>query len=434
LPLAFALVGGVALVVAALLQPAVSLPLLVLSLPFGLVREISLGGARLGIPEGLLFVALAGWIAQGAARRKLAVRTGPLLWPLAVFAWVTALSLVDATSVQETLAEVVKWTEAAALYLMARSVAGPRGARWIIAAALIAGTAQGLLGVYQFVRQAGPESFRQGRFLRAFGTFAQPNPYAGYLGMVAPLGLSLSWWALGRIWREPRRARSWARFAVYALPTAACAAGIAMSGSRGGWLGFAAAILTILVAQSGRSRLALLILMIALAATGLLGSLGLLPPTISARLADFGAFVGPLDLQNAEVTDANFSVLERIAHWYAGLEMFADHPWLGVGAGNYALAYPAYALARWQDPLGHAHNIYINVAAETGWIGLIAFAAVWIAAIIVALRAVQTRSGYRRAVAIGVLGVLMHVTVHNLFDNLFVQRMYLQIALLLVLL
>jgi len=37
-----------------------------------------------------------------------------------------------------------------------------------------------------------------------------------------------------------------------------------------------------------------------------------------------------------------------MAHWQAAWEMFAAHPWPRVGIGNYAVAYPSYALPRWQ--------------------------------------------------------------------------------------
>lgn len=433
LPLTLLLVGGAAVALISFLHPPVALILLTFSVPFGLVHEVALGRARVGAPEALLALALAAWLAQGAARRQLHIRLGPLAWPWGLFAWTVALSMLAAASFQEAFPEVVKWAEVLALYLMACSVLRPRWVPWLIAAALAAGTVQGLLGVYQFVRQVGPEAFRLGRYLRAFGTFAQPNPYAGYLGMVAPLGLSMTWWALGLARQDPHRPRALLRLLGYGAATTICAAGLIMSWSRGAWLGFAAAVLVVMVVQSGRSRLLLVSLVLAAVVIGLLGGFGLLPAAITTRFADLGSFVSLPDLNAVEITDANYSVYERVAHWYAGLAMFAWHPWLGVGAGNFTVAYPDYAPGRWLVSLGHAHNIFINTAAETGLVGLLAFTVAWGAALIVAARRVRTATGYAKAVAAGVLGVLVHVSVHNLFDNLFVQRMYLHLALLLAL-
>jgi membrane protein implicated in regulation of membrane protease activity len=53
--------------------------------------------------------------------------------------------------------------------------------------------------------------------------------------------------------------------------------------------------------------------------------------------------------------------------------MFLAHPLLGVGAGNYDPAYARYHVPGWNLSLGHAHNYYINAAAETGGIGLAIF-------------------------------------------------------------
>ena len=82
--------------------------------------------------------------------------------------------------------------------------------------------------------------------------------------------------------------------------------------------------------------------------------------------------MGP-DPAATEITDQNFSVLERLAHWQAGIRMFNGAPWLGIGIGNYGVVYPSFALPHWYDPLGHAHNLYINFLAETGILGTVAF-------------------------------------------------------------
>jgi O-antigen ligase len=103
--------------------------------------------------------------------------------------------------------------------------------------------------------------------------------------------------------------------------------------------------------------------------------------------------------------------------------MFGDRPWLGVGFGNYEAMYPAYAIGIWRDPLGHAHNYYINVAAEAGLVGLAAYLAVIAAALVQTGRSARRASGLARAVCIGALGLMAHLCVHNLVDNLYVHGM-----------
>ena len=111
-------------------------------------------------------------------------------------------------------------------------------------------------------------------------------------------------------------------------------------------------------------------------------------------------------------------------------------PWLGVGPGNYAQIYPQVRLPQWEDALGHAHNIYLNVAAETGLIGLVAYLALIVTALAfvwqqlrAAGRITATYSRWRAALMVGILGILVHLCLHNVVDNLFVQGMVLQVGL-----
>ena len=69
---------------------------------------------------------------------------------------------------------------------------------------------------------------------------------------------------------------------------------------------------------------------------------GLLPASILDRLQQTIEYFGVFDVRTVEVTSDNWAIVERMAHWQAGWYMFVDHPWLGVGAGNYAEAYPTY--------------------------------------------------------------------------------------------
>jgi O-antigen ligase len=141
------------------------------------------------------------------------------------------------------------------------------------------------------------------------------------------------------------------------------------------------------------------------------------------------------DALNGTVTSANFSTVERLAHWIAGLRMFVTHPVLGVGAGNYDVAYAAYALPDWPDALGHAHNYYINVAAETGILGFVAFFALTAAALYLGWYVVRYTGlsgalpSSQRALALGLFGAIVALAVHNLTDDLFVHAMELQFAL-----
>jgi O-antigen ligase len=208
---------------------------------------------------------------------------------------------------------------------------------------------------------------------------------------------------------------------------------------------------------------------------------GLIPVSVFNPLL---RFLGVAQISLTSPSSQDYSTAERLAHWIAGLHMFLDHPVLGVGIGNYPDAYPKYFITIFTTSLGHAHNYYINIAAETGSIGLIAFL-LFLLAVFVAgghslrvinkkLRSVktqmpQTQSAiqapvgrtyklhlllhplsliryYReqnqcpivgrltndRALAIGILAALIAICIHNLVDDLFVHSLTNLIALLLI--
>lgn len=64
--------------------------------------------------------------------------------------------------------------------------------------------------------------------------------------------------------------------------------------------------------------------------------------------------------------------LSRLLWWASGLRMFGDHPWLGVGLGNYPSAYLSYKVGLVEHTLS-AHSLPVMLLAETGLLGAGAF-------------------------------------------------------------
>lgn len=71
---------------------------------------------------------------------------------------------------------------------------------------------------------------------------------------------------------------------------------------------------------------------------------------------------------------------ERLLLWESAYHMFEDHPVLGIGYGQFKKAYQnKYILPEAEQPwLGHAHNNVMQVLAECGILGCIAFLSMWI--------------------------------------------------------
>ena len=329
---------------------------------------------------------------------------------------------------------------------------------WVLVGALLAaGALEALHGVAGAVLRSGPPQFAilGGRLYRAAGVFQQPNPFGGYMNHSLPIGVSLSFaWLL---WLadhpQARTFRNAVLGAALVAATGVLGLGLLLSWSRGAWLGAVAGLGVVglvwlwnLLGGTVNSRFdgerrvrrwTLGVIWTALTlgvAFVLFGGTRFLPAAPVERLVSGLRTFTTLDARGAVITDANFATLERIAHWQAALGMWRDRFWTGVGIGNYEAAYADYALAKWPYALGHAHNIYLNMAAEVGFIGLVAYL-LFVAAAFGhtwrAVRGLRRDALMARGLLIGVLGVLVALAVHNLFDNLYVHAMGVHLALLL---
>jgi putative inorganic carbon (hco3(-)) transporter len=405
----------------------------------GVVLPVA-SGLRMGLlslTDLLLAVAIVLWFADGVRRRQLRLEPSPVVGWVAAYVGILILAALAAVDLREAAVEVVKWVQVALLLVLVQGMMPSNRGQWLVAALLLGAMVQALIGLYQFVNRIGPEWFViLDRFMRASGTFSQPNPYAGYLGLTLPVAVSLTLWGWRRWLRDgfrPGWLAGWTLF--YTAATLLISAGLVASWSRGGWLGATAGVLVVLIFRSRAAILAGGVALLFLFAATLLGVLtpALVPAAVSDRLAGAPAYLGLTDVLNQPVTDENFAVVERVAHWVAAIRMWELSPWLGVGPGNYEAVYPAVRLPQWEEALGHAHNIYLNVLGESGLVGLAFFLALWVAVLVwVSRRIIEWRRqgvDWQAALAVGVLGVLVHLSVHNFFDNLFVQGMQLHVAL-----
>ncbi len=431
---------GSGLILISLSYPPFGLYLLIPAIPFSSLLQVSIGKLTVGPMEVLLSLMLGTWLITSAAKQTFIMPHPPLLWPFVLFLGAISLSWLNTFSAVGSLIETAKWIEMLVLYLFIMAHAAQVKPYWLISLCLLSGLAEAILGLYQFIFKVGPEGFLLfgGEFLRAYGTFRQPNPYAGYLGLILPLALAITLWHIDQI-RNQSQKFSRNHFYVILLAfitigaTSLLLVALYASQSRGAWLGFSLAFVITLLALGRHWAVLLISGLIGGAGSLALGGLSILPTSLLQRFIDVLPLFGAPDLTAVKLTGANFSALERLAHWQVGLDMWRDQVWLGVGFGNYEPVYGTYAIGQWQDPLGHAHNYLLNLGAEIGYIGLVGYLIFWIWIFIyglILLRRSQAASE-QQAVLAGSIGILTHLHTHNLLDNLYVQGMYLHIAIIL---
>ncbi|MBA3531145.1 MAG: hypothetical protein H0T73_04400, partial [Ardenticatenales bacterium] len=151
LPLAVAalLVLGTIFVVLVLAQPRWGLYMLPFAVPFGSLREVTIGPATVGGTEALLALFLVAWVARGVARRELRLARPPLLGAIALWYGVMLLSTLQSLSLAASLKELVKWGETFALYAVAAQELRRRDIAIVVATTLAAGVLAATEGIYQ---------------------------------------------------------------------------------------------------------------------------------------------------------------------------------------------------------------------------------------------------------------------------------------------
>jgi O-antigen ligase len=139
------------------------------------------------------------------------------------------------------------------------------------------------------------------------------------------------------------------------------ATGLAMTYTRGAWVGLGAGAAAFLP-MSRRGRWALLAILVLL-------------PTL--------LFFGPRDLSHrfrSMFDPEEAGIKERVYMWRSGVSMWRERLLLGWGPGGVKREYTRYALPEaFKKRTGHVHNTPLQILVERGLLGLACWLAIWIA-------------------------------------------------------
>ena len=242
--------------------------------------------------------------------------------------------------------------------------------------------------------------------VRLAGPVGDPNYYALMLVAVVPLAVELAF-----------RTRGWAR-AVALLAAVASVAAILLTFSRGAVLGLGVALVSMLWRHRPSAR--------AVAAVALAGvcALALSPADWVARLEAVPQAVAALTGDQPD--DA--AIGGRASEFKVGIEMWLDHPLLGVGRGGYPPRYQDYSTDLGLDPRREErqpHSLPVEVLAEQGVVGVVVFGGLLIGAfrsLVVARRRLVAAGGRTTARdTVALLGALETALLAYLATSLFLH-------------
>lgn len=378
------------------------------------VAQILIGGTRLlySIPASLFLAAAAIVTAWPKLRASPATRVVCVFTTILLCAY---LLVRDHFSPVDYLArqDFILITGSLAVYLLTALFLERSKLRlWILFTLLVLAMAHVIIGAVQF-RQGNqfmllPWIHRTDDSWRASGFYISPNHFAGLIEVIALFSLSLV------VWSDLK--------SVYKILIGycglCCMIGLAISGSRGGYLSISFgllifAALSLAAYRAGRFGPFLPVLL------GVCGALAVLAVVGWLLVAQSGVL-------KARVAAVNEPENMRWLLWHAALQQFHLSPLWGTGSGTFLYYGRMFRPATVQNDPINVHNDYLHLLAEYGVAGAVAFALFYFSHVIAGVRNIlllvkeetslwSTRAN-QLALQIGAMSAVAAYTMHSVVD------------------
>lgn len=312
------------------------------------------GGPALSFSKVLGLLLLISWLAVMTTQREISVDKG-VVWPASVLlvgflAWI-ALSTTWAEDPGTAVSAVLRFGLNAMMFVIVLTSIRERSAHARLLGAFVAGAA--VAAVYGI---ANPGSF-EADYGRLESAALDPNELAALL---VPAFALCMFTAVGM--RDRHELRLAALF-VGLL----CATTIVLTVSRGGLIALAV-MLSVAVVVAGRWRWRVVLVAIAI---------------VCGVFIYFAGFASQTEVDHLRSTTQGDARLEegRVTIWEVAWRMASQNPIQGVGVGNFQTSSVHYLLQPGSTPRSDlivdtptvVHNTYLEVAAETGTVGLILY-------------------------------------------------------------
>jgi putative inorganic carbon (HCO3(-)) transporter len=298
---------------------------------------------------------------------------GKTKFPLLLFSLALVISVIFSPRTLHSLRESYKYASGILIFIIVASFREEQKNR-LLKTLILAGFIISLIGLYQYcfgfsalakylLKRGIPEPFALDWIARrrVYLPFITPNILAGYLAIVIFLDL------------QKFSQQRYYRFLLIPL----CATFL-LTKSLGAFASFFASLLLYFYLGGRLKKLYL---------SGLLGTFLIFTAVIAFR-----------QFYLAEHTHPLFSATMRLSYWKDTLELIRQHPLVGIGLGNFNLPQSRYA-----------HNLLLQLWAETGLLGLISF--LWL--VIAVLKYARKNKGKEPALLLAAAFVFF---IHNFVD------------------
>jgi O-antigen ligase len=388
--LAAGAVCGLAYLVLALVAPVAALTVFVV---VTFLSQIGGIGATVSVAKGAGAALVLAWVYnQLVGERRFAA--APLVLRFAIvssaFIVLGVLSALWATDRHAALSATGRLAQGPLLVLVVASIVRTPKALMTISIAFVAGAAVSAAAGMSGLTHPDQTIVSSGRLSGGIG---DPN----YLAAVLVPGIALSLFLALTIRSKPMKV-------AIGLAGVASTAGVFLTESRGGLIALAVAAVGVIVVAGSFRRQVILVLVV----LGAFASCYLLlvaPPQSFHRITSFTSNGGT----------------GRTDIWTVAAKTFEQHPFFGVGAGNFTVVEQSYAVdidqnlpradlvVQNHEPV---HNTYLHVASELGSVGLLLFLGMLALAFTACWRAIKATSrpdlsAIGRGLVVGYAGMLV---------------------------
>jgi len=381
------------------LRPEYGLPALLIIRPIvdsiGEYR-IAVGNASINVAGAMSMIAII-WALWILARRRSKIWDRELFRSMLLFLVIGGASFLYSWDRAATVAELVRFSGFFLLFLVTRELVTDWAAfRRIVIAFIISLIVPTIVGYGQVLTGTGL-TFADSTN-RAFGTFGHPNVLAFYL--VLGISFLILTWPLLSL-----RLRS--RWPVIVVLSGL----LLLTFTRGAWLGLLISLGMIGLVRYRRQLLGGLV--------GLVVLIAILPTinivTSSVFDLDLRAIPGAREIIARQAEKSSYQW--RLDVWEEMGRRVAERPLLGYGLGAFPQVRELQVFDFFQG-VG-AHNDYLRLLVETGYLGLLAYVAI-LFSIFVHLGRLYRRFGQHQLAlpALGLIGFSLAFIFMSIFDNL----------------
>lgn len=242
----------------------------------------------------------------------------------------------------------------------------------------------------------------------ARGTFINRNNFAGFMEMIWPLALGMTLAMTGRVrsLKEALGSDRLNRQALMALGIIVLLLALIFTRSRAGIVSGAVGFLVFSILAKAEMKT-------------VAGHTRWLLAGIVVLLCVYTVAIGVGPVMERFLTlrgDGN----SRMDIWRDSLPVIREHP-LGIGLNNYENVFPVYNQSLTADKtVVHAHNDYLQVLIETGWVGFSAIAGALLIFLVKSARRIRRidfqKDPIRFFLGVGAFSGLVSMMVHSFFD------------------